>query len=75
MSDYPKISEANYQKAKGQFKMAVGEVLSVFDLYGMNVYFAGAIEEIVELAEQFGRRVRGADIPIQLKKRRNPRDK
>ena len=74
MSDYPKISEPAYQKAKGQFKMAVGEVLSVFDLYGMNVYFTGAIEEIVELAEQFGKRVRDHDVPIQLKKRRNPRD-
>ena len=74
MSDYPKISEANYQKAKGQLKMAVGEVLSVFNVYGMHIYFTGAIEEIVELAEQFGKRVRNHDVPIQLKKRRNPRD-
>ena len=75
MSDYPKISEADYQKAKGQFKMAVGEVLSVFYLHGMHSYIPGALEEIVELAEQFGKRVRGADKPIQLTKRRNPRDK
>ena len=75
MSDYPKISQESYDKAKGQFKMAVGEVLSVFNIYGMHIYLGGAIEEIVELAEQFGKRVRNHDTPIQLKKRRNPRDK
>ena len=75
MSEYPKISQDKYDKAKGQFKMAVGEVLSVFNVYGMHIYFTGAIEEIVELAEQFGKRVRNQDVPIQLKKRRNPRDK
>ena len=74
MSSYPKIDQASYDKAKGQLtRQIASDVLSVFDMYGMGIYIAGAAEECVELAEQFAMRVRGKDIPIQLKGRRNSR--
>lgn len=64
---YTVLSDESYGKAVGQFKMAVGGVLSVFNMYGMSVYIGAAQEEIVRLAEDFGQRVRGnLDKPISL---------
>lgn len=70
---YSKIPQTEYDKAKGQLKLQIGEVLSVFRMYGLQESIPGAIEEIIELCEQFGQRVRGKDVPIGLKTRRNPR--
>ena len=60
------LSDEEYAKAIGQLRLAVGAVLSVFNMYGMDVYFRGAQEEIVKLAEDFGLRVRGVDKPISI---------
>ena len=61
------LSDESYAIAIGQFKMAVGGVLKVFDMYGMGVYIRAAQEEIVRLAEDFGQRIRGdLDKPISL---------
>ena len=64
---YIVLDDETYAKAVGQFKLAVGGVLSVFSMYGMDVYIRGAQEEIVRLAEDFGQRIRGdLDKPISL---------
>jgi len=61
------LSDESYEKAVGQFRMAVGGVLRVFDMYGMGVYIGAAQEEIVRLAEDFGQRIRGdLDKPISI---------
>jgi len=61
------LSDESYEKAVGQFRMAVGGVLSVFNMYGMGVYMGAAQEEIVRLAEDFGQRIRGdLDKPISI---------
>ena len=73
MSSYEKLPQEAYDKAVGQFRLAVGEVLSVFKMYGMGAYIGGAIEEIVDLAEKFGMRVRKKDIAISLEYKRNAR--
>jgi len=73
MSNYPRIDEASYQKARGQFRLQVGEVLSPFRMYGLHIYIPGALEEITELAEQFAMRVRGKNQPIMLESKRNSR--
>jgi hypothetical protein len=70
---YHKIPEEQYQKAKGQLKLQLNDVLSIFAMYGMQEYIPAAIEEITELTEQFAMRVRGKDIPIKLKTKRNSR--
>ena len=67
------LPDDKYKKAEGQLRLQVGEILSVFGIYGMQDYIPGAIEEIVEVAIDFSKRVRGADHPIELKNRRNPR--
>ena len=70
---YPKIPEEAYQKAKGQLRLALNDVFSPFKIHGLDILIPGAIEEVLELADKFGQRVRGADEPIQIKKRRNAR--
>jgi len=63
---YIVLSEADYQKAVGQLKLAVGAVLSTFNMYGMDIYVKGAQAEIIQLAEDWGQRIRGIDKPISL---------
>ena len=68
-----KISEADYRKAVGTFRLRLNDVFQPFNCYGLGELIPGAIEEIVELAEQFGMRVRKKDVPIALRTRRNAR--
>lgn len=68
---YIKIPQEQYDKAIGQLKLQLNDVFSPFRIYGLDILIPGAIEEIMELAEKFGQRVRGKDIPIKLKRRRN----
>jgi len=63
---YIVLSDEDYAKAVGQFRLAVGAVLQPFDMYGMGVFIKGAQDEIVKLAEDFGLRVRGYDKPISI---------
>ena len=64
---YIVLDDESYTKAVGQYKLAVGAVLSIFDMYGMGIYIKGAQDEIVQLAEDFGQRIRGdLDKPISL---------
>ena len=70
---YTKLPDKEYDKCKGQLRLQLNDVMGVFQMYGMQAYIPDAIEEILELAERFGERVRGKDTPIKLKKRRNSR--
>ena len=67
---YAKISQGEYDKAKGQLRLQFNGVLNCFRCHGLDIYVEGAIDECVELAEQFAMRVRGKQIPI--KTRNNP---
>ena len=75
MSEYPKIEQTKYDKAIGQWRLAVGEILSVFNMYGLDIYIPGAKEELEEVTIQLTKRLRNADVPITLKRKRNVRDK
>jgi len=65
--DYRWVSDVEYKKAVGQFRMGLNPIMSCFHCYGLDVCVPGAIVEIVALAEQFGMRVRGKDIPISVR--------
>ena len=58
------LSDEEYKKALGQFRLQVAARLRVFDCHGLGVYISPVVESIVELAEDFGMRVRGEDRPI-----------
>ncbi len=74
MTDIHWLEGLDWEKASGQLKLQVGEILSVFNLYGMGPLIPGAQEEIMEVAYDFSKRVRGdKDQPIRVKNRRNPR--
>lgn len=73
MAEYSKIPQKEYDKAIGQWRLQAGEILSVFNFYGMDIYIKGALAELEEITVQFSKRVRGVDAPIQLKSRRNAR--
>lgn len=73
MKDIYWLPEDSYKKAIGQYRLQLGEILSVFNLHGLGTLIPGAMEEIVEITEDYGKRVRGVDKPIKLKKRSNPR--
>lgn len=60
------LSEGDYAKAVGQLTLALNGVMECFHMYGLSVYVPGAIQEIVQLAEDFSLRVRGVDKPINL---------
>jgi len=64
---YPKISQDDYDKAKGQFRMQVQTLLAhTYSMHGYQDYAALVAEVITQLTEQFGKRVRGKDTPIVL---------
>ena len=52
------------QQALGQFRLAVGESLAPFHMYGMDIYVAPAIKHIVQLALQLHARLNGQDVVI-----------
>lgn len=65
------LSDEEYAKAVGQFRLQLNKVFQPFNLYGLDVYIPGAVNEITRLAEDFGLRVRGVDKPIVLEFIRN----
>jgi len=71
---YQKIEEEKYRKALGQFRLGLNSIMSCFRVYGMSGDVDEATEEIIKLTEQFGMRVRGKDVPIQVRQtpRRRP---
>jgi len=71
-----KLPQEEYDKIVGQFRLQLNGIMVNFDCYGMHDDVVGASEEIVKLAEQAMMRVRGKDIPIQVrsKPRRRPTD-
>ena len=65
-----RLPQEDYDKAIGQLRLQLNGVLAPFNMYGQQHLVPGAIEEITALAELFGERVRGKDIPVTLDKAR-----
>ena len=74
MTDITWLPNDEFRKAEGQMRLQLGEILSCFNIYGLDALVPGAIEKITEVAIDFSKRVRGdREQPIRVKKRRNPR--
>jgi hypothetical protein len=67
------LPEDEYRKILGQFRLNLHDTLGCFNMYGLGELIPGAEEEIMDLLEASLKRVRGRDVPIQIKKERNSR--
>lgn len=51
----------------------MNDILKNFSFYGQDIYAEGAVDEIVDIMEQFSMVVRGKDKAITRRKKINPR--
>lgn len=65
---YPRISEEEYRKSVGLYRLNLAIILKPLRMYGQGHVVDGAIESIVDLTEQFGMRVRGKEQPYVMPK-------
>ena len=57
-------TELEWDKAVGQFQMAVGVVMEPLMKYGQQYYVGSAIEELKSLAIQLHWKLSGIDVPF-----------
>ena len=58
------LAEDDYKKIMGQARLTIGGVLHPLRLYGQGVYCDQAVDQIMIIVEQVGKRLRGRDVPI-----------
>ena len=56
-----------YNKGKFLLQGAITEIMNPLRMYGQGDYVSQAITELVKLAEDWGKYVRGEDKPINIK--------
>jgi hypothetical protein len=66
---YPRIPEADYKKAIFHLRGELLDALEPLRRYGQSEFVDGAIQEIIELAEQFSMVTRGKNTQIKLKRK------
>ena len=70
LQDLSPEDEVYVNKALTQFRLVLGDEqhgpLRPFNMYGMGIYIAPAVEAIMELAWALHLRLTGLDVPIQL---------
>jgi len=69
MKEYPRIDEAAYRKLLFQLRGQFGAILNVFRCYGLQHDVDQALEECIELTENFAMAVRGKEQPIHILKK------
>jgi len=63
MSKLEETEEQSFDKAVGQFRLALNTILHPLRLYGQGLYVDTASEEIVSLALQLHNKLEGLDEP------------
>ena len=63
------LPDEDYKKALWQARGQFNGIFAAFHSYGMDVFVPGAIEECMTILEAFGKRVRGKDTPIVVKRK------
>ena len=61
------LDDAKYKKGIFLLQGAITEILNPLRMYGQGDYVSQAILELVKLAEDWGKYVRGEDKPINAK--------
>lgn len=65
------LPDDEYQRAVRELLSAVGQLLKIFDGYGMGTYIPEVSHQIVGVCEKFALRVRG--VPKEIKVPKNKR--
>ena len=60
------MADDEYDKAIGQFRLALNGITSPLRMYGQGEYVSSAIEEIVSLAVQLHLKLSGVDMPYHV---------
>jgi len=60
------VSDKEYKKLEGIFRLQLNGVFKPFNMYGLGEFIPGAIEEIVALAVDFSLVLRGKNKPISI---------
>ena len=63
-----------YKKANFHARGELMKVLACFDELGHQIYIAGAIDEIMQVADDYALVLRGVDKPIRVSHKRNSRE-
>ena len=76
MSKYKDIywaDEDTYKKARWHLRVVLDDVLTVFEMYGLGAYIPGAVEEILQAADDYALVLRGVNKQIRVTDRKNAR--
>ena len=60
------MTDQDFDKAVGQFRLQLNGVFAPFRMYGLDVYIPGAQEATLKLAMQLHHRLSGLDVPISI---------
>ncbi len=63
-----KIPQNEYEQYVSEFKRQVGQLLGVFNCYGLGDYIPHVCDEIVGLAENLAMAIRGKKVTIKARK-------
>ena len=69
LSALSEVDDESYDKALGQFRLALNDLMQPLRRYGQDVYVDGAKEELVQLALRLHMRLCGQDIPYEVEHR------
>ncbi len=61
------LSDDEWKKLMFQTRSQVNAILNPLRIYGQSPFVDGAIEELMGLFDLFSQRIRGKDIPIQVR--------
>jgi hypothetical protein len=60
------LSNEEYDKLLGQTRLKLNGIMAVFNTYGQQPYVHEAVEQALNVCENFGLRVRGIDKPLLI---------
>jgi hypothetical protein len=61
---FPWLEDELYQEYIGEFKRKVGQLMGVFNCYGLDVFFPGFLNQVVHAAEDLCMKIRGDEREI-----------
>ena len=64
--EVPENEDTEFDKAVGQLRLSLNQILKPLRLYGQSTYVDSVTEEIISLALQLHQRLEGIDMPYYI---------